>query len=296
MRKKPFVLAIALILLAILVFPPMAISAGRGGGGGGGGRGGGGGGFHGGGGGRMGGGGFNGGGHGFGGHAGFRGGSGHFGGHRGSFHGGHRGFGNNFNHRGFFNRGRFFGFGAFASPFLFWGWPNYWPYGYPGYGYGYNDPFDYPSGPTMYGANPYAYASAYGAPAPAAASPAPAVYSVNVYNPTPTPTPPPIAPAVYDAPPVSPTSSQGVVEYPGGRYELRGDGMTVAYRWVWIPNPPAGPPGSAPVAGPPAAELAPARRGTIYHWTDIDGVMHVTDRWEMVPQRYRQQAKQNLAS
>ena len=252
MRKKPFVLAIALILLAVLVFPPMALARGGGGGGG------------------------------------------HFGGHRGSFHNGHSGFGNNFHHRGFFNRGRFFGFGAFASPFLFWGWPNYWPYGWPGYGY--NDPFDYPSGPTMYGANPYAYANAY--PAPAAASPAPAVYSVNVYNPTPAATPPPIAPAVYDAPPVSyaPTSSQGVVEYAGGRYELRGDGMTVAYRWVWIPNPPAGPPGSAPVAGPPAAELAPARRGTIYHWTDIDGVMHVTDRWEMVPQRYRQQAKQNLAS
>src|SRR5262249_33548185 len=118
MRKKPFVLAIALTLLMILVFPPLAISAGRGGGGGGG-RGGGGGG------GRMGG-----GGHGFGSHAGFRGGAGHFGGHRGSFHGGHRGFGNNFHHRGFFNRGRFFGFGAFASPFLFWGWPNYWPYGW----------------------------------------------------------------------------------------------------------------------------------------------------------------------
>src|SRR5262249_13647200 len=105
-------------------------------------------------------------------------------------------------------------------------------------------------------------------------------------------------PALQDAPPVSyaPTSSQGVVEYPGGRYELRGDGMTVAYRWVWIPNPPAGPPGAAPAVGPPTAELAPARRGTIYHWTDIDGVTHVTGRWEMVPQLYRQQAKQNLAS
>ena len=292
MRKKPLVLAIALILLAILLFPPIAISAGRGGGGGGG-RGGGG--HHGGGGGRMGGGGghgFRGGGHGFGSHAGFRGGGGHFGGHRGSFHRG--------GHRGFFNRGRF-GFGAFASPFIFWGWPNYWPYGFPGYGwpgYGYNDPFDYPSRPTMYGGNPFAYASNYPVAAPAAASPAPTVYSVNVYNPTPAPAPPPVAPAVYDAPPVSysPTSSQGVVEYPGGRYELRGDGMTVAYRWVWIPNPPSGPPGSAPLAGPPAAELAPARRGTIYRWTDTDGVMHVTDRWEMVPQRYRQQAKQNLAS
>src|SRR5262249_16184038 len=67
MRKKPFVLAITVILLAIAVCPSLAISAGRGGGGGGG-RGGGGGG-------RMGGGGhgFGAGGHGFGSHAGFSG-------------------------------------------------------------------------------------------------------------------------------------------------------------------------------------------------------------------------------
>jgi hypothetical protein len=127
--------------------------------------------------------------------------------------------------------------------------------------------------------------------------------SVNVYNPTPMPAAP-VAPAIYEPGPSSygsaaPSSMQNVVEYPGGRYELRGDGMTIAYRWVWIPNPPSGPPGALgakPTAGPPPAELAPARRGTIYHWTDTDGVMHVTDRWEMVPQRYRQQAKQNLAS
>lgn len=33
-----------------------------------------------------------------------------------------------------------------------------------------------------------------------------------------------------------------VVEYPHGRYELRGDGETAPYRWVWIPNPPVAPP------------------------------------------------------
>lgn len=39
-------------------------------------------------------------------------------------------------------------------------------------------------------------------------------------------------------PPVFPT----VVQYPHGRYELRGDGVSIAYQWVWIPNPPPPPP------------------------------------------------------
>ena len=30
-----------------------------------------------------------------------------------------------------------------------------------------------------------------------------------------------------------------VVQYPHGRYELRGDGVTVAWAWVWIPAVPA---------------------------------------------------------
>ena len=298
MKKSPFVLAVALVLTVFLACPPIAIGRGGGGGGGHAGGGGHGGGRGGGGGGHAG---FSshGGGHGFSGGRGGGWGGGH-GWRGGQWHGGHGGFrGHNSFHRGFFNRGRFFGF---ASPVLFYGgWPGYgWPYyGYPGYGY--NDPSDYFPGPGMYGANPYGYAAANPYPVAAAPSTAPAVLSVNVYNPTPMPTAP-VAPAIYEPAPVSlgsmaPPSSQGVVEYPGGRYELRGDGMTMAYRWVWIPNPPSGPPGSKSAAsGPPPAELAPARRGTIYHWTDTDGVMHVTDRWEMVPQRYRQQAKQNLPS
>jgi hypothetical protein len=36
-----------------------------------------------------------------------------------------------------------------------------------------------------------------------------------------------------------------VVEYPHGRYELRGDGIRTAYQWVWIPKPPP-PPAAAP--------------------------------------------------
>jgi hypothetical protein len=34
--------------------------------------------------------------------------------------------------------------------------------------------------------------------------------------------------------------------YPHGRYVLRGDGITVAYRWVWVPNPPPSPPPAPP--------------------------------------------------
>ena len=37
-----------------------------------------------------------------------------------------------------------------------------------------------------------------------------------------------------------------VVEYPHGRYELRGDGIRTAYQWVWIPKPPPPPPAAAP--------------------------------------------------
>jgi hypothetical protein len=33
-----------------------------------------------------------------------------------------------------------------------------------------------------------------------------------------------------------------VVQYPNGRYELRGDGVYVPYQWVWIPNAPMIPP------------------------------------------------------
>ncbi len=55
---------------------------------------------------------------------------------------------------------------------------------------------------------------------------------------------------VYVAPPPTyPT----VVQYPHGRYELRGDGMRTPYQWVWIPNPPPPPPPPAVPPGPPSA-------------------------------------------
>ena len=90
------------------------------------------------------------------------------------------------------------------------------------------------------------------------------------------------APTVAAAPPV-PT----VVEHETGRYELRGDGLTVPYRWVWVPNPPAAPPEVAAPPSPPSAELAPPRRSALYTWTDRDGVVHWTDNAGSVPQEYR---------
>jgi len=73
--------------------------------------------------------------------------------------------------------------------------------------------------------------------------------------------PPPVVysayPPVYASPPVYTVPSQvvvtapmpTVVQYPHGRYELRGDGVTTPYQWVWIPNPPPPP----PVAPPPSS-------------------------------------------
>ena len=45
-----------------------------------------------------------------------------------------------------------------------------------------------------------------------------------------------------------PASHPTTVQYPHGRYELRGDGVRTAYQWVWIPAAPSPPP---PPAAPP---------------------------------------------
>ncbi|HXJ84533.1 MAG TPA: hypothetical protein VMS64_38320 [Candidatus Methylomirabilis sp.] len=283
MNKGLIGVTISLVLSVMLVMPPLALSAGggRGGGAGGGHVGGG---FHG----------------GFAGHGGF---NGRVGMNGFAGHGFHNGFHNGFHGRPFFNHrfGRFFPFSTVA----FVGWPGF---GWPGYGWGsgYGWPYFYGSALSPDYSDSY-NGPAYNQPAYAPpASAAPTVYSVNLYNPSPAAQQPafqPAVPAVYEPPPayMAPAPSvapQGVVEYEGGRYELRGDGMTVAYRWVWIPNPPSGPPGVAPssMKMPASGELAPARRGTVYHWVDDQGVMHMTDRWQAVPQHYRDQAKQNLAS
>lgn len=44
------------------------------------------------------------------------------------------------------------------------------------------------------------------------------------------------------ASPTAAAASPTVVQYPHGRYELRGDGIYTAYRWVWIPSAPPPPP------------------------------------------------------
>lgn len=91
-----------------------------------------------------------------------------------------------------------------------------------------------------------------------------------------------------------PPPMPSVIEYPTGRYELRGDGITAPYRWVWIPNPPPAPPADAPPAGAPVSPAPPASRDrepvrhtALYRWTDAQGVVHLTDRGDSVPDRSR---------
>jgi hypothetical protein len=99
------------------------------------------------------------------------------------------------------------GVGVFGVPWAY-AAPAYYPsyYSYPAYSY-----------------PPYAYA------APVYTAPAPRYYAA--------------APAATYAPPAP---AQTEVVYQHGRYVLRGDGVTVAYRWVWVPNPPPSPPPAPP--------------------------------------------------
>ncbi len=112
------------------------------------------------------------------------------------------------------------------------------------------------------------------------------------------PGPDPSASVVIEPPapqPIMPT----VVEYQNGFYELRGDGTTVAYRWIWIPKPPPPPAAEAPAPSPPPpapAERRTGPRSQIYHWTDDSGVTIWTDRLDRIPERYRAQAKANALS
>lgn len=124
---------------------------------------------------------------------------------------------------------------------------------------------------------------AYGSPAyydPPVAYAPPAMYA------------PPTGGTLSLAPPPSPMPT--VVEFPTGRYERRGDGITAPYQWVWIPNPPAAPPAAPPPAAPTAAPAPssrnpePSRPTPLYRWTDQQGVVHLTDRRDSIPDRYRQ--------
>lgn len=78
---------------------------------------------------------------------------------------------------------------------------------------------------------PYGHAP-YGWSYPAAYATA-AYYPGGYYAPYPTAyvTAAPVSRAVWTGP--------RVVQYAHGRYELRGDGVSVPYAWIWIPNPAA---------------------------------------------------------
>lgn len=64
-------------------------------------------------------------------------------------------------------------------------------------------------------------------------------------------------PQLMVVPPPSPPPLPTVIQYPHGRYELRGDGVTTAYQWVWVPNPPPAPPAGYQQAPAPPAMAAP---------------------------------------
>jgi hypothetical protein len=263
MKKSPLVFAVSLSLIVGLALAPTAAFAGRGHGG----RGGGGmisggrsSGFQ-----------HNGFHHGFKGHHGFHHGfKGHHGfnhgfkGHNAFNHGfkGHRGFNHGFKGHHGFHHG-FKGRHGFR-PFFPWGVVTVWaPPLY--YGYGYGAPY-YP--PPAYYAPDYAPPPVYGPPAGGSVSPVP------------------------------PTSS--VVQFPNGRYELRGDGITTPYTWVWIPNPPPAPPAAPPAPPeeqPTSANGSPARHiQQFYRWTDEQGVLHLTNQPDAVPTKYRTQANQTPPS
>ena len=121
------------------------------------------------------------------------------------------------------------------------------------------------------------------------------VYPDPVYVPAPAYQP---QPRLYLAPPV-----QSELCYVGGCYRLQGDGVSAAFRWVWIPTVPEGPP--APPTAPPAAAPAPgapapadpaSSRPTqqLYRWIDEQGIANWTNNREAVPERYRAQLKQTL--
>jgi hypothetical protein len=139
----------------------------------------------------------------------------------------------------------------------------------------------------------YPYFPTYAAPSVVVSTP------VVVYTPPPVYAAPQYyaPPPAYSAPPAP--AMPRVVEYPGGRYELRGDGVSSPYSWVWIPDPPAAPP-PPPVPPPPASAPEPSLalrvagpRGVAYRWTDESGVTTWTDNLEKVPARFRAEASQS---
>ena len=119
-----------------------------------------------------------------------------------------------------------------------------------------------------------------------------------IYSAPPVYYPAPTVPYVY-TPSYAP-ALPSTVEYPGGRYELRGDGYRTPYQWVWVPDPPTSPPAAppAPVPAPPPAApsapepaRAPARAAPlqVYCWMNDEGVATWTDQLESIPPAQRRQ-------
>jgi hypothetical protein len=139
----------------------------------------------------------------------------------------------------------------------------------------------YPYGAFSYSDIPYSLPVSY-SPPPEVSAPVVVYSSPTVYAPVISyPPPAPVATAAPAAPPM-PT----VVEYSTGRYELRGDGVTASYVWVWIPNPPDAPPPQASSESP-ARSASPRIAGPVYHWTEEDGTVVWTNRADKVPDRLR---------
>ena len=160
--------------------------------------------------------------------------------------------------------------------------------------------FPQPVDPWRFWGAPFAPRPVWGRPYWGAAVAAYALAAPGYYASAPVTyvTPAPSVAMVPAPAPAMPT----VVEYENGFYELRGDGTTVPYRWVWIPKVPPPPPASPAMAPPaetpasapaPIAEERPRKPTTVYRWTDDQGVTTYTDRLDRVPQRYRTQAKAN---
>lgn len=102
--------------------------------------------------------------------------------------------------------------------------------------------------PPVY-APPPAYAPPPGYAPPPAYAPPPGYAPAPAYAPpSATYAPPPAYAARVSARTTyrAASAAENVVQYATGRYVLRGDGVTTAYRWVWIPNPPPPPPAHPP--------------------------------------------------
>ena len=105
-------------------------------------------------------------------------------------------------------------------------------------------------------------------------------------------------PAALAAPAVAAPAPPSVVEFPTGRYELRGDGVATPYSWVWIPNPPAAPPAATLPPDEPRSPPATvtAARSPVYRFTDDEGTVIWTNQVERVPEPLRPDAKRGRPS